>query len=227
MINFMDREATVGGIAAGLPEAAGVFREVGIDYCCGGNRKLSEVMKEQGIKEEDVYDKLQKASENRRRGYQGNAFTAMEPQALSTYIEDTHHSYLRQALPDTAEILEVVLRAHGRNHQELFQVYRQFGALKTDLEQHLLKEETMLFPALSGESPQGEIISLTKDIIGEHETAGEVLGELRRLTNDYRVPEDACDTFRRAYDMLLELEQDLHQHIHLENNILLKEYDRR
>lgn len=228
MINFREKNTTIGTIVAGLPEAAAIFKEVGIDYCCGGNRKLAKVMKEQELDEGTVYDRLEKAFEERKAGYQNNDFASMEPKALSTYIEDTHHSYMWKALPEVAEILEVVLRAHGRNHQELFQVYRLYGSLKTELEQHLLKEETILFPVFSDNaSPKEERLSLAKDIISEHVAAGEILSELRRITNDYTVPADACGTFQRAYEMLEEMEQDLHQHIHLENNILLKEYDYR
>ncbi len=228
MMNFREENVTIGAIVAGLPEAAAIFKEAGIDYCCGGNRKLAEVMQEQGLDGNGIYAKLEQALEERKAGYQNNDFTSMEPKALSTYIEDTHHAYMWRALPDIAEILEVVLRAHGRNHQELFQVYRLFGSLKTELEQHLMKEETMLFPVFSDEfSQKEERLSLAKEIISEHVAAGEILGELRKVTKDYTLPADACGTFQRAYEMLEEMEQDLHQHIHLENNILLKEYDDR
>lgn len=228
-MNIMDRNATIGGVVAELPQAARIFSEYGIDYCCGGNRRLYDVIKAQEINEKAIYYDLEKALMERKRGYSNQSdFTAMESSALSTYIEDTHHSYLRNVLPETAEILNIVLRAHGKNHPDLFQVYRLFGTLKTDLEQHLLKEETMLFPALSREgATREEITILTTDIINEHVAAGDILSELRSSTNNYEVPADACPTFARAYEMLEELEQDLHQHIHLENNILLKEYDLR
>lgn len=228
MINVMDKQISIGEIVAGLPEAAAIFKKAGIDYCCGGNRKLAEVILEQGIDEESLYSQLKKASADRAARYQGNDFLSMEPGALSNYIEDTHHAYMWKVLPEITEILEVVLRAHGRNHQELFQVYRLFGSLKTELEQHLLKEETMLFPVISEEaSSREEKLRLSKEIIDEHIAAGEILSELRRVTGDYAIPADACPTFIKAYEMLEEMEQDLHQHIHLENNILLKEYDSR
>jgi regulator of cell morphogenesis and NO signaling len=150
----------------------------------------------------------------------------MSAPILSSYIEDKHHSYLRQVLPAAAELLETILRVHGKNHRELFEVYRLFGSLKTDLEQHLLKEETMLFPALSQEdSTREDIIGLTTEIINEHVAAGDTLSELRTVTKEYAIPEDACRTYQMAYQILEEIEDDLHQHIHLENNILLKEYD--
>jgi len=227
-MNSIDRNMTIGSIVAELPESKNIFSEVGIDFCCGGNRPLSAVLEKQKINETVLLERLNQAKEERESGYLGqdNNFTQMSPPALTTYIEDKHHGYLRKALPQTAEILGTVLRVHGKNHRELFDVYRLFGVLKTDLEQHLLKEETMLFPALAQISTnREEIIGLTTEIINEHVAAGDILSKLRIVTKDYTLPEDACETFDKAYEMLKEIEQDLHQHIHLENNILLKEYD--
>ncbi|WP_097014218.1 iron-sulfur cluster repair di-iron protein [Anaerocolumna aminovalerica] len=229
-MNIKYRNNTIGAVVAELPKATEIFKEYGIDYCCGGHRLLADVLKEQNIYEDEVYDKLQQAEEERRNLYsgEGNNFKEMSPEVLSAYIEDTHHSYLRKALPEIAELLSIVLRAHGKNHKELFDVYRLFGQLKADLEQHLLKEETLVFPIV-GEADENlkEIKDLTHEIITEHEAAGEVLRELRSITKDYQLPEDACKTFEKAYEKLEELEQDLHQHIHLENNILLIQYSDR
>lgn len=228
-MNLLDRNATIGSVVAELPQATDIFKDFNIDFCCGGHRKLADVIAEQGINETEIYERIRLAQEVRKSEYESNKnFNEMNSLALSSYIEDTHHSYLRRALPDIAEILNTILRVHGKNHMELFEVYRLFGGLKTDLEQHLLKEETMLFPALYQDyKNQHEILHLSSDIIGEHEAAGKILEKLRTATNDYKVPDDACGTYERAYAMLEELEKDLHQHIHLENNILLKDYDPR
>lgn len=228
MTDFRDKNVTIGAVVAALPTASGIFDEFGIDFCCGGHRKVSDIVIQQGIDADQLYTKLEKAREERVSEYQGNDFTSMAPTSLSTYIEDTHHGYLRRVLPEVAELLNTILRVHGRTHTELFEVYRLFGTLKADLEQHLLKEETMLFPIFADEdNNKEEIAKITVDIIGEHEAAGEILEKLREVTNNYQLPEDACATYARAYDMLIEIEKDLHQHIHLENNILLKEYDNR
>lgn len=229
MKDIIDKSITIGEVAAQLPEASKIFDEYGIDFCCGGNRRLYDVIAAQAVNEADIIRQLSNALEERKGGYSGRTdFNDMKAKDLSTYIEDIHHGYLRQVLPETAEILATVLRVHGANHPELYKVYKLFGTLKTDLEQHLLKEETMLFPALSDEdTPVKTRISLAKDIISEHVAAGDILGELRRVTEDYRIPEDACPTFMKAYELLEGIEKDLHQHIHLENNILLKEYDDR
>lgn len=229
-MNVKDKSNTIGAVVAELPKSMEIFKEYGIDYCCGGHRLLTDVIKEQNIARDEIYTKLQQAEEDRRNRYASheNNFKEMSPEVLSAYIEDTHHGYLRKSLPETAELLGVVLRAHGKNHKELFEVYRLFGKLKADLEQHLLKEETLVFPIVGeAENNLKEIKALTFEIIAEHEAAGEMLRELRIITKDYQLPEDACETFAKAYEKLEEIEEDLHQHIHLENNILFVQYSDR
>lgn len=229
-MNYLDKNISIGEVVAAIPGATKVFDEFGIDYCCGGHRPLLEVLKNQGVDEKQIYEKIGRALADRQKNYisKGNNFNEMSQAVLSAYIEDTHHSYLRKALPEASDLLNTIVRVHGKNHRELFEVYKLFGKLKTDLEQHLLKEENLLFPALdAAQDNEKEILSLTEEIVTEHEAAGEILRELRNVSGDYYLPEDACNTYRKAYSMLMELEQDLHQHIHLENNILLKEYVRR
>jgi regulator of cell morphogenesis and NO signaling len=185
-------------------------------------------MNQQGLDSEVIYQELQTMKEDREQSYNKNQFTLMSVGTLTDYIEDIHHSYLRKVLPDIADLLTTILRVHGMNHKELFEIYKIFGTLKTELEQHLLKEETMLFPTLEeGDGKKALIQELATEIIREHEGAGVLLERLREITNNYQVPADTCGTFAKTYAMLEELEQDLHQHIHLENNILLKEYDYR
>jgi regulator of cell morphogenesis and NO signaling len=225
-MNIRNQETTIGAIVAELPKASEIFGKYGIDFCCGGHRRLTEVMGQQGLDQEKIYQELQTLKEDRESSYAGSKFAEMSVEALTDYIEDTHHSYLREALPDIADLLSTILRVHGMNHKELFEVYKIFGTLKTDLEQHLLKEEAMLFPTMEeGTGKEAEIKELATEIIREHEGAGALLERLRAITKDYQVPADACGTFAKTYAMLEELEKDLHQHIHLENNILLKEYD--
>lgn len=229
-MNIKDKNNTIGTVVAELPKATEIFKEYSIDYCCGGHRLLADVLNEKNIPTEEIYSKLQQLAEQRKNSYSGqdNNFIEMSKEVLSAYIEDIHHSYLRKALPEIAELLSIVLRAHGKNHKELFEVYRLFGQLKADLEQHLLKEETLVFPIVGeADSKLKEIKELTSEIITEHEAAGDILRELRSITKDYQLPEDACVTFAKAYEKLKEMEQDLHQHIHLENNILFVQYSDR
>jgi regulator of cell morphogenesis and NO signaling len=229
-MNFMDKNISIGQVVTAVPKAAQIFHEFGIDYCCGGHRPLLEVIANQSINEAELFKCLNQAFADRQLEYEvhNNHFDEMSPAVLSTYIEDTHHSYLRRELPEIADLLSTIVRVHGRNHRELYDVSQLFGRLKTDLEQHLLKEETLLFPILdTTEDNVDEIKSLTSEIITEHEAAGKILRSLREVSGDYTLPEDACNTFKKAYSSLVELEQDLHQHIHLENNILLKSYSDR
>jgi regulator of cell morphogenesis and NO signaling len=227
-MDYMDKNLTIGEVVAQLPASSKIFSKYGIDFCCGGNRKLYVAINDLGLNHNEINKELEAADEERESSYKDMNFMEMEPHALSDYINDTHHSYLRRVLPEITDILATIVRVHGINHPELFEVYKLYGSLRTDLEQHLLKEETMLFPAFEAEKEkQDEIRKLTGEIISEHEAAGEILVKLRSITRDYTLPEDACATFGRAYSLLEELEKDLHQHIHLENNILLKEYDER
>lgn len=228
-MNYTDQTISIGEVVAFNPLAAEIFKEYEIDFCCGGHMPLHDAILNQGINKEELIKKLEEAETKRREQYNTNeGFDKMSSNILSAYIEDTHHNYLRKVLPEALELLSTIMRVHGGNHRELFKMYQLFGGLKTDLEQHLLKEENLLFPILSNAPDHiTEVKSLTNEIITEHEIAGEILRELRRESNDYSLPEDACATYHKAYDLLKEIEGDLHQHIHLENNILLKEFSNR
>jgi len=227
-MNYMDKNLTVGELIVQLPASEKVLKKYQVDYCCGGNRKLWAVISELELDPKEFYLELEAARKEEQNTYKDLNFTEMEPLVLSDYINDRHHSYLRRSLPEIGELLLTIVRVHGVNHPELYELYKQFGKLRTDLEQHLLKEEIMLFPAFEVEvENQDEIRRLSAVIISEHEAAGEILTIMRKITDDYNLPDDACATFERTYNLLEELEQDLHQHIHLENNILLREYDAR
>lgn len=226
-MKYKNKDVTIGEVVVEIPKATEVFKKFGIDFCCGGHRLLSEVVAEQKVDEVALFEGLDREYEERRSSYGAGGINPeeMSPSVLTAYIEDTHHAFMRKALPGAADLLNTVVRAHGKNHEELFEVSRLFGLLKADLEQHLLKEETMLFPDFEDtEANREEINTLTATIIREHEAAGEVLASLRKITSDYTLPADACGTFARTYQLLEDIEGDLHQHIHLENNILLKEY---
>ena len=225
----MDRQwdkETVGGIVTDYPAAALMFRKKGIDFCCGGHRKLGEVLKEKGLDPSAIGalldEAVQKSEEDARLG--AAKFTAMKPAELAGYIETMHHTFMRDILLEISGLLRAVLQAHGRNHPELFEIHRLYHQLQAELEQHLVKEETVLFPALEATDPAfaAEGVKMAAVIREEHEKAGGVLKELRSLSGDYRVPEDACPTYRHLYEHMADMEGDLFQHIHLENNILLK-----
>jgi len=147
---------------------------------------------------------------------------------LIDYVISTHHGYLNLALPELGDFVTKILRVHGKNHPELTHVHRVFNQLRSELEQHLIEEEESIFPKIKAyeqnrSSVQLDALLTDIDILeSEHDTSGNLLKELRRLTNDYHIPEDACKTFTLTYLKLQELESDLFQHIHLENNILFQ-----
>ena len=146
----------------------------------------------------------------------------MRAERLVEFILTKHHSYLWGALPEAHELIVNVLKAHGRRHPELYDVYKLFGQLSHEMEPHLIREETELFPAIANSEAKEHCQALVHILEEEHEAAGTLLKKLRHATNDYSVPCDGCDTFRELYKKLTEIEEDTLQHYHLENNILFK-----
>ena len=220
-------ELRIGDIVTRLPSAASLFRSSGVDFCCGGHRPLREALQADGREADALDAALDTLQQRALSAEDGVAYTEMAPSDLTNLIEERHHSYLRTALPRVGELAQKVLSAHGQRHPELFRIHSLFGHLRTDLEQHLIKEEALLFPMLGARDPaQAEAVgSLAQEIRAEHEAAGKVLHELRELTDGYETPADGCQTYVKFMDALAELEIDLFQHIHLENNILLKDQE--
>lgn len=220
---------SLGDIVAALPKASEVFKKYRIDFCCGGHRSLKEALEELPQLEEQVLDVLQSAYAETQNLENAKDFRAMPPKALMEYIENTHHVFTRDILPKISEALAKVIRAHGPNHKELFTVHKLFHQLKADLELHLIKEEEILFPLVKDYAgdPSAQklnhLLRVMEEVEGEHDAAGIVLKELRRVTKEYELPQDACATFGKTYEYIKALESDLFQHIHLENNILFKE----
>lgn len=220
---------SVGEIVSIMPGASEIFKQYRIDFCCGGNKPLIDAAREKNLDEGEVLKKLNEAFEvNEKMIEESRDFKEMSPCELVEYIENTHHAYVKKALPELSELTIKIMRVHGANHEVLFKVHRLFSTLKAELEQHLIKEEVNLFPLIKefGRKPGAELLArINKVIIGledEHEGAGNILKELRKITEDYKVPEDGCSTYLASFNKLEELEADLFQHIHLENNILFK-----
>lgn len=219
---------SIGEIVASLPKASEVFKKYHIDFCCGGNRLLSEAIKEQQLNEDEILQELDEAEKETEAYKNQTDFVKLSRNELIDYIVSTHHSFLKITLPEISELTTKILRVHGTNHEELFQVHKLFHNLKTDLDQHLIKEEELLFPLIKeyDQEPSKELLAKISNVMSEteseHEAAGDILKELRRITKDFVVPDDGCNSFRLTYDKIQELEADLFQHIHLENNILFK-----
>ncbi|MDF2636692.1 MAG: iron-sulfur cluster repair di-iron protein [Pelosinus sp.] len=219
----------VGEIVAEFPKAAEIFKENGIDFCCGGDKLLTVAVKELILNEAMVVEKLNQAYAALVKNKQENVDVDWRQQSFTQLIDhivSTHHLYLQRELPQISEFTNKILRVHGENHSELAKVHKLFHVLKMELEQHLIKEEEILFPLIKEyeKNPSAQslakIKNVTNDIEAEHEQAGDIIKELRKITNQFQYPADACTSFKITYQKLEEMESDLFQHIHLENNIL-------
>jgi regulator of cell morphogenesis and NO signaling len=213
------KDMTLGEIVAHLPKATETFNAYNIDFCCGGDRSLEEAVNEAGLSYDKIARTLETVKlETEELGIKTN-FLEMDTKNLIDYIVNVHHSYLNANLPRNSEMVNAVLRAHGEAHPELFEVHKLFHQLKAELEQHLIKEEVSLYPSmLKSENDQSNKVII--EIEDEHDVAGEILKQLREITQNYTVPQDGCSTYKRLYDKLEEMEKDIFNHIHLENNIL-------
>lgn len=227
-MNIFNTSQRLGDIVAIMPKASETFKEYHIDFCCGGARPLGDAIKEQKLNEKEILARLHKDYEETQKISAEVDFTNLSSSDLIDYIVNIHHAFLKKILPELSELTTKILSVHGTNHNELFSVHKLFHTLKMELEQHLIKEEGILFPLIKTyeESPAEVLLNKISTVMGEtedeHEAAGGVLKELRRVTEDYRIPEGVCGSFRLTYEKLQELEADLFQHIHLENNILFK-----
>jgi regulator of cell morphogenesis and NO signaling len=222
---------TVGEIAAEMPNSTREFEKLGIDYCCGGSRTLGEACKEANITVDEALARLQKSLAATQPGDS----TDWQQQMLADligHITSTHHVFVREECPRIEALTAKVVGVHGKKHPELLQVQGIFSALAEELSVHLMKEEQVLFPhivrmeesVLAGEPAPpatfGTVVKPVRMMMQEHDGAGDALRSLRSVTSDYTLPDDACISYRTLYQALQGFESDLHQHIHLENNIL-------
>jgi regulator of cell morphogenesis and NO signaling len=222
---------TVREIAIEMPFATRVFEEFKIDYCCGGRKMFLEACRSARANPEIVLNEIKNVIEKR----QGQEFEWLKESGLTELIEHIvkkHHVFTREEIENLTPLMEKVTKRHGENHFELFVLKRIFNELCRDLSVHLLKEEQVLFPYIKRlEKSISEPNSLIAPCFGtvqnpvqmmmlEHDTAGDLLHKMREITNDYLIPAGACLSFTALYIGLEAFEKDLHQHIHLENNLL-------
>lgn len=225
-------EKTVGELAAKHPAAARVFEKLGIDYCCGGGTTLDEACREAGLPFNQLRESLEAALSAAARTAEETDWNAAPLADLIAHIRNTHHQFTRTEISRLEPLFEKVLSAHVKNHPELAKVQSIFGDLAQELSTHLMKEEMVLFPYVSRieevvleespvlPAPFGTVRNPIATMMHEHDGAGEALREMRTASNGYAAPLDACASYRALYQALAGLEADLHQHIHLENNIL-------
>jgi regulator of cell morphogenesis and NO signaling len=204
------------------PARARIFERLGIDYCCGGDHSLAEACRKHDLDPTTVAEMLDAATDASGPS-DTTDWSEASLGALIDHIESAHHAYLRRELPRLERLLTRVTKAHGDRHAWLRPTLDTFLALKDDLEDHMVSEEEQVFPSIRA-LEENETTALDRpgmeQMIEEHDETGAALEELRDLTSDYTPPEDACPKFRAAMKGLDELETNMHQHVHKENNLL-------
>lgn len=218
----------IGDIVAKFPNASDILKKYKIDFCCGGDRLLSAAIKEQNINEEELLERINSSYEIFKNNIKLKDRNWVEAplNELVDQILNVHHAYLYENLPKISELTTKILRVHGEKHPELSRVHKLFHTIKMELDAHLIEEETIQYPAIreylrsNSEINLDKAVNIIEQLQDEHTGAGNILKELRKITNDYEVPDNACTTYRLTYNKLEEMESDLFQHIHLENNIL-------
>ena len=229
---MISSEMTVREVAALVPESTRLFETLKIDYCCGGNRPLTEACASAGVEVDNVMAQL--SALDRSEVSEGDTldFQHLSLTELITHILETHHVFTKSEMGRIQALAEKVIGAHGANHPELLTVGELFQRLRADLNPHMFKEEQILFPYIVAMdraeirhepvpfAPFGTVKNPIRMMMMEHDTAGDILRQLRAVTSDYRVPSDGCISYQTLYQALEGFEKDLHQHIHLENNVL-------
>jgi len=223
-VNVIDPETTLADVVTNHPDLARELERRGLDYCCHGGRSLTEACRAAGLDPDAVATELGTAADPTGP----EPWAGLGPAELVDHLESVHHRYLHSELPRLGALVDKVVEVHGARHPELAEVGRRFAELRAGLEPHLMKEELALFPAIRHLAqattrpvlPFGSIANPISMMRGDHDRDGEVLARLRVVTNDYRVPEDGCASYRALYDGLARLEADTHLHIHKENNVL-------
>jgi regulator of cell morphogenesis and NO signaling len=224
MLNEFYKELSVGEIVANDFRAATIFKNAGIDFCCGGKKRLEETCIEKGIDVNILEIKLQELNQLPVTYFQN--FKEWEADFLCDYIVNTHHKFVLKTLPELVYYTQKIASVHGIHHPELLEIAALFSKINSELLQHLKNEEEVLFPAIKEVKANSSVVakqtirSEISRMTGEHEFAGGVLDEINQMTNNYSVPADACNTYHVAFKMLQQFEDDLHIHVHLENNIL-------
>jgi regulator of cell morphogenesis and NO signaling len=217
---------TVGNIVRDRPGLSRLFEQAKVDYCCGGQRTLVEACASRGIDPEAFLAQLTDFADTEPVAEVN--LTVLSLTELTEHIERLHHAYLHNELPRLEAMVTKVAKVHGDKEPRLGQMQDIFLALSAELATHLMKEEQILFPMIrqleaSKTVPTfhcGMIANPIRQMTLEHDHAGEALAQLRQLSDDFTPPDWACNTYRALFDALLTFEQDMHQHVHKENNIL-------
>ncbi|WP_338840756.1 iron-sulfur cluster repair di-iron protein [Flavobacterium ginsenosidimutans] len=224
------KNKTIGSFVAEDFRTAAVFSKYRIDFCCKGNRTVTEVCEKQNIDADALLENVLQVVQSENSG--SIDFNSWPLDLLADYIEKTHHRYVEEKTNVLLPFLDKLCKVHGANHPELFKINELFIGCAGELSQHMKKEELVLFPfvkrmiktkesdGILSQPSFGTVSNPIAMMMHEHDNEGERFRAIAELTNNYTPPADACTTYRVTFAMLKEFEEDLHKHIHLENNIL-------
>ncbi|PYF70602.1 iron-sulfur cluster repair di-iron protein [Pedobacter nutrimenti] len=226
----VEADPTIGEIVTKDYRKAQVFKHYGIDFCCGGKKTIKEACEKKGIDTAEVTKALESIQDNTNSCE--NDYTKWDIGFLTDYIINTHHQYVKENTSFIVELANKVAKVHGQQHPEVVEVAKLFNQVGEDLMLHLSKEEKVLFPFIKelatvqregGQLPEsafGHVSNPIHVMESEHEQAGDLLHTIREITHDFTLPANACNSYTILYKKLDEYENDLHKHVHLENNIL-------
>jgi regulator of cell morphogenesis and NO signaling len=224
------KNKTIGSFVAEDFRTAAVFSKYRIDFCCKGNRTVTEVCEKQSIDADTLLENVLQVLQSENSG--NIDFNSWPLDLLADYIEKTHHRYVQEKTNVLLPFLDKLCKVHGAAHPELFRINELFIGCAGELSQHMKKEELVLFPfvkrmvktkesdGILSQPSFGTVSNPIAMMMHEHDNEGERFREIAELTNNYIPPADACTTYKVTFAMLKEFEEDLHKHIHLENNIL-------
>ena len=225
-----ESKKTIGEIVAEDYRTAKIFENHGIDFCCGGKTTLSAICMEKGIDVASITEELEAAKSNPVERSQN--FASWELSFLIGYIINVHHTYIKENTGQIAAYSHKIAEVHVAHHPEVIEIAAIFDKMATDLTIHLQEEEETFFPAVkrvdmdkkTGATPAASDLETIKNSLvklsKEHEEVGDAIHKIRYLAGGYAIPGDVCNTFMVTYQKLKEFEDDLHKHVHLENNIL-------
>lgn len=223
-------ETRVNEIAQSNLGASSVLEDAGVDYCCGGGKSLQEACLHPGVTPQEILKRLRQNSE--LVGPQDAARTNAPLADLTRHIRERHHQYVRDCIPRLRGLLAKVREKHGEKHREIEEIEKLFGDVAREMIMHMQKEEEILFPYIdalersahgtgSVEPPFFQTVrNPIHTMMKEHDSAGDLVKRIRKASDEYKAPDDACTSYKAVYQELREFEADLHLHVHLENNIL-------
>jgi regulator of cell morphogenesis and NO signaling len=216
----------VGDIVAEDYRRGSVLKRFGIDFCCGGKRTLEAAARAAGVDAAGVARAIAESDARGGGGVGPDRAASWSPAFLADYIVNEHHAYVREALPVLRAFTEKVAWRHGDTRPELVAIAERTAELAAEMEAHMASEEEVVFPRIRAlaSGTAGEegptLAELIGQMEGEHDAAGSLMAEMRRLSDGFTPPEGACATYCATYAKLEEFEADLHRHVHLENNVL-------